>query len=585
MAEWVHDAVFGVSQDRLDAAYRAGSHRGRRTKDGKSYIQLIVPRRRTPHPCSLGGLLHVCFFSAKDPFDPDECTAQVLRSLTVLSVVVLLIQSSLLEWMFHADALLADARLLQRSGRPEEALPIYAHLLQKDPWHTPALAAAHVTHLVRQHPWAASAYLVAVTFQHEKKYEAARDWFRQVVNQAPECALARHGLRTVSHWARGHSEETLAGKGDGGMAESSTGVGTRALSAGGKQSGGDSGEELAWPLQPSVEYVTSAFEGYAHLYDRSMRGLGLRAADMLVSAMSAVLDSQESANGWHGLDLWDLGCGTGAVGHALEAAQRGGAWPAQWPVRNRTCVDASGRMLGLARAHESARKCYDAFVHGEVVEVLQRVGGKAVGDPVRLLLAADVAPYFGALDDLLLAAKQFLGGADSGGGWFALTVEALEPHLPLPAALRDLDQAERRAPGPGDASDYQGRGWELLWSGRVAHLRGYVEQVAVAAGFRVAAIADGPLRSSPPHLTAYSRAACCVFSRLRVQAWRDVSSQMQMSSCALHGTHEPLAHGSGSCLWHGRCIVMFSCMSNSCVCRWEASKAIEGHVFVLRNDP
>lgn len=29
IAEWVHDTVFGVPQDRIDAAYRAGSHRGR----------------------------------------------------------------------------------------------------------------------------------------------------------------------------------------------------------------------------------------------------------------------------------------------------------------------------------------------------------------------------------------------------------------------------------------------------------------------------------------------------------------------------------------------------------------------------
>lgn len=49
----------------------------RRTKDGKSYVQLIIPRRRTPHPCSLGGLVHMCFFAAEDPFDSDQCVNQV----------------------------------------------------------------------------------------------------------------------------------------------------------------------------------------------------------------------------------------------------------------------------------------------------------------------------------------------------------------------------------------------------------------------------------------------------------------------------------------------------------------------------
>jgi len=35
VAEWVHDTVFGVSQDRIDAAYRAGSHHGRYARQGR----------------------------------------------------------------------------------------------------------------------------------------------------------------------------------------------------------------------------------------------------------------------------------------------------------------------------------------------------------------------------------------------------------------------------------------------------------------------------------------------------------------------------------------------------------------------
>lgn len=125
IAEWVHDTVFGVSQERIDAAYAAGAHRGRRTQDGKSYVQLIIPRRRIPHPCSLGGLLHFCFFSADDPFDSDQCIAQILRSLIVLSFLVLVSEASVLEWLYHSDALLTDAVLLQNSGHPEEAIDKY----------------------------------------------------------------------------------------------------------------------------------------------------------------------------------------------------------------------------------------------------------------------------------------------------------------------------------------------------------------------------------------------------------------------------------------------------------------------------
>ena len=70
--------------------------RGRRTKDGKSYVQLVIPRRRTPHPCSLGGVLHSCFFAAKDPFDTDECVAQVWRRCLAWGVSLIVRRTFLL---------------------------------------------------------------------------------------------------------------------------------------------------------------------------------------------------------------------------------------------------------------------------------------------------------------------------------------------------------------------------------------------------------------------------------------------------------------------------------------------------------
>ena len=56
---------------------------------------------------------------------------QILRSLTVLSLLVLLAESCLLEWLFHADALLTDAALLQRTGHPEAAIQAYMHVLKR----------------------------------------------------------------------------------------------------------------------------------------------------------------------------------------------------------------------------------------------------------------------------------------------------------------------------------------------------------------------------------------------------------------------------------------------------------------------
>jgi len=93
-------------------------------------------------------------------------------------------------------------------GHPEAAIQSYMHVLKKDPWHSPPLAAAHVSHLALQHPWAAGAYLVAAAFQQDKEYLKAQQWYKQVLEHAPECALARHSLRAVSNWALASAHAT-----------------------------------------------------------------------------------------------------------------------------------------------------------------------------------------------------------------------------------------------------------------------------------------------------------------------------------------------------------------------------------------
>jgi hypothetical protein len=45
VAEWVHDTVFGISQERIDAAYRAGSHQGRSVARGWGKGQRPRPAR------------------------------------------------------------------------------------------------------------------------------------------------------------------------------------------------------------------------------------------------------------------------------------------------------------------------------------------------------------------------------------------------------------------------------------------------------------------------------------------------------------------------------------------------------------
>jgi predicted TPR repeat methyltransferase len=82
------------------------------------------------------------------------------------------------------------------------------------------------------------------------------------------------------------------------------------------------------------------------------------------------------------------------------------------------------------------------------------------------------------------------------GGRFAFTIEALEPHLPLPRGLEAVQQQKQQGAGESaggredgkEDAGYTGRGWELMPSGRVAHLRAYVEEVALKSGFEIDAV-------------------------------------------------------------------------------------------------
>ena len=348
---------------------------------------------------------------------------------------------------------------------------------------------------------ASAAFLLASAFQRDHDFIQARHWYRQVLEQAPECELARHSLRTVSHWA-------MAAADGGGRGHDSKGGGAHehvALAHG--ETIDAAGVEETWALNPSVRYVHDAFEGYAAMYDSSMRALGYRASEMLVAAVTAVLDAEfddVSALGGNAdvIKLWDLGCGTGLVGQELTASQQAGTWPQQWGAAHRTCVELSGRMLAVARA----KGHYDEYVHGDIADVLLAQVSRAEGSAGRrLLLAADVAPYMGSLDPFLQGAAAALRPGDL----LALTIEGLEAHLPLPARLERLfhnessrssaDVAHDGVGGVdgglhGDGGEPWGRGWELMPSGRIAHLRSHVEHLSLARGFEIAAVGDGPIR-------------------------------------------------------------------------------------------
>ncbi len=77
-----------------------------------------------------------------------------------------------------------------------------------------------------------------------------------------------------------------------------------------------------------------------------------------------------------------------------------------------------------------------------------------------------------------------------------LTQKALLAALQRVASEAGGGDAQGGKSGGGDDGDEHSgwRGWELLPNGRVAHLRGHVEEMALGMGYEIEAVGDGPIR-------------------------------------------------------------------------------------------
>jgi predicted TPR repeat methyltransferase len=138
----------------------------------------------------------------------------------------------------------------------------------------------------------------------------------------------------------------------------------------------------------------------------------------------------------------DLGCGTGFVAVALS----------DLPVTPLVGVDLSPRMLELAAEKQRYAELHEADLMDFLAEDARCW---------RLIVAADVLIYFGALAELLTLAHSRL----EPGGWFVLSLEELLPGAP--GSVRDS----------GD--------WALQCQGRYAHNVNYVAASARSAGFAI----------------------------------------------------------------------------------------------------
>jgi predicted TPR repeat methyltransferase len=143
-------------------------------------------------------------------------------------------------------------------------------------------------------------------------------------------------------------------------------------------------------------YVEALFDMYSHHFDKHLvENLAYRTPGLLVAELMLAQPPT-------GVDVIDLGCGTGLCGPLLRPL-----------ARELVGVDLSGLMLAKARE----LGLYDELVQGEIAAVLQ-------GRPQRydVAVAADVFVYIGELDAVFAATVAALRP----GGLFAFSVEACE---------------------------------------------------------------------------------------------------------------------------------------------------------------
>jgi predicted TPR repeat methyltransferase len=189
-------------------------------------------------------------------------------------------------------------------------------------------------------------------------------------------------------------------------------------------------------------FLLAAFDDYADRFESHLMSLGYRIPGAIRNALQ---DHPGLTGGQPVGPVLDLGCGTGLMALLISDLPFG-------PIEG---VDVSPRML----AHARVKQVYSALHEADIVDFLAQVDTRW-----KLMLAADVLVYFGALEELFAAVHARL----EPGGWFVFSVEELLP------------DAEGTQPGNG--------AWALLRQGRYAHTASYVHESACKAGFRVNAL-------------------------------------------------------------------------------------------------
>jgi predicted TPR repeat methyltransferase len=155
-----------------------------------------------------------------------------------------------------------------------------------------------------------------------------------------------------------------------------------------------SGEGVPDSMPPAL--VAAIFDTAAPRFDQMLVGtLKYQGPTVIVKALEPFLPQLG-----RGLDVLDIGCGTGLCGPLLRPF-----------ARLLDGIDLSARMIDQAQA----RRCYDRLAVGDFIAMLD----EAPQHSYDLVVAADVLVYIGALEKTFAAVARGLRP----GGLFAYSVE------------------------------------------------------------------------------------------------------------------------------------------------------------------
>ena len=293
------------------------------------------------------------------------------------------------------------------------------------------------------------------------KQDAAGSAFRRAIESAPNFALAHYNLGDLLH-TQGRHDEAIASMRralalEPGFADACNSLATLLMEQGamdeartlfGRVLQLDSKNISARHMLAALEgrttataphdYVVGLFDGCAAYFDQHLVDeLDYKAPRDLHSAVSLLVGPEQ-----HGLDVMDLGCGTGLCGPLFRGM-----------AGTMVGVDLSPGMLEKA----SRRKLYDKLVTGDITRELHKYE-----DAYDLILAADVFIYVGGLEQVFKATAAAL----KPGGLFAFSIEAEEG----------------------------GEDFVLRTTGRYAHSIGYIRRLAEATGLREVRLEESVLR-------------------------------------------------------------------------------------------